>query len=268
MVQVWNLDGDCFDIPPSLLPEPRASEQKPGLPRLRYGEEPLTFGEIGHVDWIRHTLKKLPDGWRILDVGAGILRYKPFCQHLDYVSQDFCKYDGKGNGSGIQIGKWETRGIDVVSDACNIPEPDASFDAILCVSVLEHLPEPNASLKEFARLLRSGGKLILTAPFAGVTHFAPYHYYGGFTKYFYETHLAENFVINDIHANGSLFQFINTFFHYILSFAEDYTDEYPSEREELAIDVVTEMLRRFSMNEKDVAADILNFGYQIEATRQ
>lgn len=98
---------------------------------------------------------------------------------------------------------WDTTHIDLVSDITAIPAPDASFDAILCSEVLEHVPEPTHALDEFARLLKPGGVLILTAPFASNVHMAPYHYCSGFSKYWYEHHLAQRgFRIETLTANG------------------------------------------------------------------
>ena len=85
---------------------------------------------------------------------------------------------------------WDTSHIDLVSDITAIPAPDASFDAIVCSEVLEHVPEPTHALDEFARLLKPSGKLILTAPFASLVHMAPYHYCSGFSRYWYEYHLS------------------------------------------------------------------------------
>lgn len=47
--------------------------------------------------------------------------------------------------------------LDYVGDIWDINEVDDSFDAILCKEVFEHIPYPNETLKEFARLLKSGG---------------------------------------------------------------------------------------------------------------
>lgn len=140
--------------------------------------------------WVAAQLGALAPGLRLLDAGAGEQRYRPLCAHLEYVSQDFCEYTGTGDGSALQTGKWDTRSIDLVSDIARIPVPDASFDAILCTEVLEHVPEPVAALREFSRILKPGGRLILTAPFCSLTHMAPHHYYSGFNRYFFTHHLG------------------------------------------------------------------------------
>ncbi len=166
------------------------------------------INEINRDRLIKNALAALPAGSRILDAGAGELRYKPDCAHLKYVSQDFCQYEGVGNSRGLQRGNWDTSKIDLVCDICHIPEPDGAFDAILCAEVIEHIPDPVAALKEFARLLKPGGTLILTAPFASLVHFAPYHFCTGFSRYWYEHHLPANGLkIENLEPNGDWFDF-------------------------------------------------------------
>lgn len=160
--------------------------------------------------WLKKALSSLPQGARILDAGAGELRNQPLCSHLDYVSQDFCQYDGGASAlnDGLQTGTWDTSRIDLVCDITNIPESDASFDYILCSEVLEHVPDPSKVLDEFARLLKVGGKLILTAPFASLVHFSPYHYCSGFSRYWYEYHLPHRgFQIEELTPNGDWFAY-------------------------------------------------------------
>jgi len=162
--------------------------------------------------WIKETLAELSEGVRLLDAGAGELQNRKYCDHLKYVSQDFCQYKGKKGGAidaGLQTVDWDTRHIDLVSDITAIPEPDASFDAILCSEVLEHVSEPTPALDEFARLLKPDGKLILTAPFVSLVHMAPYHYCSGLSRYRYEYHLGQRgFDVVELTANGDWYAYL------------------------------------------------------------
>jgi ubiquinone/menaquinone biosynthesis C-methylase UbiE len=49
----------------------------------------------------------------------------------------------------------------VAADLTRIPFPTGFFDAVVCGYVLEHLPDPRPGLAELARVMRSGGKLLL-----------------------------------------------------------------------------------------------------------
>lgn len=176
--------------------------------------------------WLEKTLADLPPGARILDAGAGELRNRPLCAHLSYVSQDFCQYEGIGDGKGLQTGQWDTSRIDLVCDIAAIPESDSSFDAILCSEVLEHIPNPTRALDEFARLLKPGGKLILTAPFASMVHLAPYYYCTGFSHYWYEHHLIERgFQIEKLIPNGDWFSYCHQELMRLGSMARSYGDK-------------------------------------------
>jgi len=168
----------------------------------------INVNEEARNRWLSQTLAAVPSRMRILDAGAGELRNKPLCAHLNYVSQDVCQYEGTGDAHGLQTGTWDTSKIDLVCDIVNVPEPDASFDVILCSEVFEHLPDALKALDEFERLLKPGGKLILTAPFASLVHFAPYHYATGFSRYWYEYHLPpRNFEIQELTPNGDWFSY-------------------------------------------------------------
>jgi len=56
------------------------------------------INENSRQAWLRKALAGLPAGTRILDAGAGELKNRKFCDHLAYVSQDFCEYKGRGGG--------------------------------------------------------------------------------------------------------------------------------------------------------------------------
>ena len=184
------------------------------MPKLLKSMRYTDINSENRQAWLEKTLAALPQGLRILDAGAGRLRNKPLCSHLDYVSQDFCQvsnYDELGDSNLDGIGQVDTAlsaKIDVVSDIAAIPQPDASFDAILCTEVLEHVPDPVKALEEFARLLKPGGQLIVTAPFASMVHLAPYHFCTGFSRYWYEHHLPRlGLQIRELTANGDWFSY-------------------------------------------------------------
>lgn len=155
--------------------------------------------------WIEKTLKALPNGSSLLDVGAGECAYKPYCSHLEYLAQDIAEYDGSGNEIGLHTGEWDTSKLDFVCDLYDIPE-DRQFDAILCSEVLEHVVDPVRAVEKMVRLIKPGGRLILTAPFNSITHFAPYHYCTGFSQFFYRLHLERlGCEIEELTANGGYF---------------------------------------------------------------
>lgn len=181
--------------------------------------------EIARQRWLEKTLASIPAGLRLLDAGAGELQNKKLCEHLIYVSQDICEYEGKGDNKGLHTGVWNTSKIDITCDIVNIPEPDASFDIILCSEVFEHLPDALKAMDEFSRLLKPAGKLILTAPFASFVHFAPYHYATGFSRYWYEYHLPMlGFEIIELSPNGDWFSYVKQELLRLPSMARRYGD--------------------------------------------
>ena len=145
--------------------------------------------------WVKAEAAQLPSGSRVLDAGAGACKYRPYFAHCRYETQDFCQYEG-------ELVKY-LQPIDYVSEITKIPLPDASFDAILCTEVFEHVVDPMAVVAEFSRLLKPGGKLLLTAPLGSCLHMEPYHYYGGFTHYWYSYWLPfHGFTVDSIVPQG------------------------------------------------------------------
>lgn len=224
--------------------------------------------EATRSKWIEKVIGDLPKGLRLLDAGAGEQQYKKFCGHLNYVSQDFAQYNGVGDSAGLQMGKWDNSNLDIVSDITNIPEPDASFDVILCTEVFEHLPDPIGAIKEFSRLLKKGGKIIITAPFCSLTHFAPYHFYTGFNRYFYEIQLkAHGFKEPQIEFNGNYFEYVAQEVRRIEDVALSYCVK-PKIRlfERLVIWLTLRMLRRLSRTDSG-SSDLLHFGCHVQALK-
>ncbi len=229
-----------------------------------------THNLTNREEWLERTLKKIPKDKRILDAGAGELQYKRFCDHLDYVSQDFGQYTGEGNTSGLQTGTWDNSKLDIVSDILDIPVPDKSFDAIMCIEVFEHIPKPVEALKEFSRIIKKGGKLVITAPFACLTHFAPYFYYNGFSQYFYKDLLEElGFEILDLTFNGNYFEYLAQEVRRFEGVGERYA---PDAKKPNAVDTLSQhvLLRRLEeLSAKDTgSSELLVHGINILAVKK
>lgn len=134
----------------------------------------------------------------MLDAGAGPCRYRALFRHCEYKTQDFAAFEGEHHTYGQ---------LDYVGDIAAIPVEDKFFDCVLCTEVLEHVPEPQLAIKEFARILKPGAKLVLTAPLMSGIHMAPYHFYGGFTPYWYQTVLpSSGFLVESCTPNGGFFK--------------------------------------------------------------
>jgi SAM-dependent methyltransferase len=177
---------------------------KAGTPKMR-----RLKNHQAREQWIARTLRALPEGSSLLDVGAGECAHKQYCTHLDYLAQDIAEYDGTGDGAGLQTGRWDTSALDFVCDLYDIPEA-RQFDTVFCSEVLEHVVDPVRAVEKLARLTRPGGRMVLTAPFNSLTHFAPYHYCTGFSRYFYELHLPRlGFEIEELTANGGYFDMMD-----------------------------------------------------------
>ena len=104
---------------------------------------------------------------RVLDIGCGA-KAKRFLlgpQVTEYIGLD---HEGSLHGVGH---------ADVIGTAYSIPQPDATFDGILCTAVLEHLEEPKAALAEALRVLKPGGHAVYTVPLYWHLHEEPRDFY-------------------------------------------------------------------------------------------
>lgn len=124
---------------------------------------------------IVRTLKKLP-----LDFGQYELRYSTKGKLIAYSLVE--SGGGKALDVGCRDGYWsqelKKKRYDVVScdldplcphalvvDAnARLPFPDNEFDLLWCSEVIEHLLDPAFTIQEFKRVLKPGGKLVMTTP--------------------------------------------------------------------------------------------------------
>jgi len=157
------------------------------------------FNSFNRHQWIIEKAKTIPAGSDVLDAGAGLGPYRELFAHCNYKTQDFCKTPSSE-------GKYTA--MDYVCDITSIPVPDESFDVIVCSEVLEHVPEPIKAIKEFTRILKQGGRLLLTAPLGCGLHQEPYIFYGGYTPFWYQRFLTDfGFENIEILPNCGFFKF-------------------------------------------------------------
>lgn len=78
----------------------------------------------------------------------------------------------------ISVDKYDTRDfIDYHYDIHDLEFDDESFDAIVCISILEHIQYPEKALKELHRVLRAGGRIWVQLPFQYPYHEGPRDYW-------------------------------------------------------------------------------------------
>lgn len=155
------------------------------LRRLLATSDLLAYNLRNRDKWIAEQAARLPKGTSVLDVGAGSAPYRALFAGCHYKTQDFAQLKPEQLRSGSYAA------IDFVSEADAIPVPDGSFDVVLCTEVLEHVSKPIDVVREFGRILVPGGRLILTAPLGSGIHQEPFHFYGGYTPYWYRRFLTE-----------------------------------------------------------------------------
>jgi SAM-dependent methyltransferase len=161
----------------------------------------FAFNLVNRDRWVAAQAASLHAGARVLDMGAGSCPYRALFAHCRYETQDFA---GLGDDQ-LRDGGYGQ--IDYRCDIADVPVEDASFDAILCTEVLEHVAEPIKAVHEMARILKPGGRLMLTAPLGSGIHQEPYHYYGGYTPYWYRDFLgAAGFSQITVEANAGSFK--------------------------------------------------------------
>jgi SAM-dependent methyltransferase len=105
----------------------------------------------------------LPAGATVVDYGCADLKYRDlFGERVRYLGADL-----PGNRDAT---------IDIQPDG-TLPIPDGSADAVFSSQVLEHVAEPAVYLAECQRVLRPGGKLLLSTHGIMVYHRDPVDYW-------------------------------------------------------------------------------------------
>lgn len=104
---------------------------------------------------IRDFFRKNGRSTALLDLGCGPRPYYSV----------YSKYCDSSTGTDLKDSPFPKHKIDIYCSATSVPLPDSCFDVILCTEVLHDIPEPFQLISEAKRLLKPGGKLLLTTPF-------------------------------------------------------------------------------------------------------
>jgi len=129
--------------------------------------EKLQVGRYPIKQFIRQQfLPRLKSGDRVLDAGSGKLDEQTMRAEL------------LATGAHLETLDFiPGEGIDHVADVADTKLPAQSYDALLCVQVLEHVPDPARVCHELFRLCKPGGWVVVTAPQSGRLHNLPHHYF-------------------------------------------------------------------------------------------
>jgi SAM-dependent methyltransferase len=112
----------------------------------------------------RQVLRAVLDGLelspssRLLDAGSGSGRT------LDELARYGTVAGVELNPMGVEAARERGHPEVAAAPVEAIPHPDASFDAITCLDVLEHTSDDVVSLRELLRVARPGGFLVITVP--------------------------------------------------------------------------------------------------------
>lgn len=150
-----------------------------------------------HPQWLLGR-RKVPEGLKhatgvILDIGAAdrwIATY--LSETASYVALD---YPATGN-------EFYNARPDIFADACHLPVADACVDGVVCLEVIEHVPDPALAVKEIARVLRPGGRAWISMPFLYPVHNEPFDFQR-YTEFGLRRDMARaKLEVTDLHRSG------------------------------------------------------------------
>ena len=168
-------------------------ERKEALPRLADWKIRSKDPDYIHLYFlirdIKNAIEKNATGY-LLDLGCGNKPYKS-------IYETYCEKQ-----IGCDVMQSDKNMVDEICLATDLKFDDNTFDTIICTQVLEHVYHREKMISEAFRVMKSGGKIILTVPFAWELHEEPYHFCH-YTKYGLKQLFEEGgFTIESIKANG------------------------------------------------------------------
>jgi len=141
-------------------------------PAYRWPRKPLyNFSRCYEYPYVYHHLHKMREAWsgkdipKVIDFGSGVTFF-PFSVAkfgLDVTCVDVDPLLASDLPRAAKVIPVSPGTVSYkLSDGHSIPLADNTIDAVYCISVLEHIPWFSEIIEEIYRILRPGGKLLLT----------------------------------------------------------------------------------------------------------
>ncbi len=127
-----------------------------------YDQHSFYHGNVIQRWWKRkiasHVMELAGMGNPIVDVGCGSSPILGMMRGKDKTGVDL---DNLKINYMRELDKGSTY---VIGDINKLDLPDSHFTTVICIEILEHLPNPNQAIKELARICKPGGRVIIAAP--------------------------------------------------------------------------------------------------------
>jgi len=126
--------------------------------------KPATMGAQNLVSRRRFALEmveaRVPPGSSILDIGCGTGHLAGDLMQRGYGAWGVDLSDAMVEYAREHFNRDRFR----VGDIEQIPFPDNTFDAVMCLGVMEYLEKDEPALREIWRVLKPGGRAVITTP--------------------------------------------------------------------------------------------------------
>ena len=125
----------------------------------------FVFGAVferGRMASIAAAEQACPKGGRILDVGVGTgISLKDYSRANRLTGVDYSEPMLRKAAERVAEHRLDNVETLAVMDAKHLGFPDAAFDVVVAQYVITAVPEPEATLDEFARVTKPGGEIVL-----------------------------------------------------------------------------------------------------------
>ena len=151
---------------PKRMPELSAEQRRISADFMDRHLHAVKSSWYGFVEKFNHgyPLRSFSPGCRTLEIGAGI------GSHLAYEElgrQEYHAMELLPDLAAQTAGKYPAASVTAGDAQARLPFPDASFDRVLAIHVLEHMPNLPAALEEIRRVIRPSGRLSVVIPCEG-----------------------------------------------------------------------------------------------------